>query len=57
MIKIIFIGDKVLEVIDIDDIEEIKEAIHKKDKLVRIENQIINLDNVAYIEYVNKYRE
>lgn len=49
-IVIKFIGDRVLEVIDYDDIETIKEAIHRKDKWVEIEEQIINLDNVAYVE-------
>ena len=53
-IEIIFIGDEVLEVTDYDDIEAIKEAIRKKDKWVEIEKQIINLDNVAYVEV---YRE
>jgi len=49
-IVIKFIGDRVLEVTDYDDIEIIKEAIRRKEKWVGIEEQIINLDNVAYME-------
>lgn len=49
-IKIIFLGGVMLEVTDYDDIKTIKEAIIRKDKWVEIDEQIINLDNVAYVE-------
>lgn len=52
-IKIIFLGGEILEVTDYDDIETIKEAIIRKDKWVEIDEQIINLDNVAYVEESN----
>ena len=49
-IEIIFLGGEILEVTDYDDIETVKEAIIRKDKWVEIDEQIINLDNVAYVE-------
>ena len=49
-IRIIFLGGWTLEVTDYDDIETIKEAIIRKDKWVEIDERIINLDNVAYVE-------
>ena len=49
-IEIIFLGGEILEVTDYDDIETIKEAIIRKDKWVEIDEQIINLDNVAYVD-------
>lgn len=55
-LKIVFIGDQVLEVTNYDYIETVIEAIQKKDKWVDIYDCIINLDNIVYIcRYEEEY--